>query len=152
MPILCCFTIFMFVPRCPSFVVSRYFRFHRNAFLFVAPRYLCLHRDAIFLLLHDISNFTAMPFFVAPRYLCLHRDAIFCYFTILLNSPRCLLFVESRYFHFTTNSCRSPTLTPLFSGGTSEVQTSEHHKTSREVRASKLCHRCPVRLQHGVRK
>jgi hypothetical protein len=54
-------------------------------------------------------------------------------------------------FLFAQTSFDLKMLTPLFSGGTSEVQTSEHHKTWREVRASKLCQRCPVRLQHGVR-
>ena len=54
-------------------------------------------------------------------------------------------------FHRTLVANLERPITPLFSGGTSEVQTSEHHKTWREVRASKLCHRCPVRLQHGVR-
>jgi hypothetical protein len=112
----------MFVPRCPSFVVSRYFRFHHDTFLllhhdiyvctamsffcyftifpisprclsFVAPRYLCLYRDAIFLLLHVISDFTTMP--------------IFCCTTIFMIAPRCHLFVASRYFLICTNFFRS---------------------------------------------
>jgi hypothetical protein len=73
-----------------AFVLSRCFRVHHDAYLlllhdisdftaifsFVVPRYLCLYRDAHLLLCHDIYEFTAMPSFVAPRYFWFHHDAL----------------------------------------------------------------------------
>jgi hypothetical protein len=56
MPFFCCATIFLFSPRC---------------FSFVAPRYFCFHRAALLLLRHDIFDFTTMPSFVASRYFCI---------------------------------------------------------------------------------
>jgi hypothetical protein len=72
----CCFSIFMFVPRCHLFVTSRYFRFHRDTFFCCATIFMFVPRCHL-LLLHDISESTAMLSFVAPRYFWIHHDAIF---------------------------------------------------------------------------
>jgi len=62
---------------------------------FVVPRYFCLHHDVLLLLHHDISVCTTMPSFVTSRYFCVHRDAILCCFTVFLNSANSTMRFEA---------------------------------------------------------
>jgi len=110
MPIFCRFTIFMFAP------------------------------DAIFLLLHDISESTEMPSFVAPRYLWFHRVAIFWCTAILLFSSSRPSFNAPRYLWFHHDLVSEIFLTPLLCCGA----------TSR-LFGLKIMPPSPRQHQHGVR-
>jgi hypothetical protein len=78
-----------------------------------------------------------MLFFCCAAIVCFHRDAY------LLKQHDILLFARTPF--------DLKEVTPASAAGHSEVQASEYHKRLCDVLTSKLCPRCPVRLQAAVR-
>ena len=135
----------------PSFVPPRYFclspplyfsALHDRLIFNETPSFPRLRQDSLFLtrhlllLRHNTFNFTALPSFVAPRYFWFHRDAFF------------LMYHDTLWFARTPFACK--TLTPLFSGGRNEAQSSERHKTLHEARCWKLRRRPSVRCNTAL--
>jgi len=161
-------TILCFLPIRLSSGASRYFTFYRAVLSLAASRYfistesfyLSAFHDTLFLPSRVIfRHFTDTLFPAKSRYLsALHRYFISYRAALSFGVARYFISTESFYllalhdtFQFCTNSFRLQDANTGLSGGTSEVQASEYHKRLCDVLTSKLCHRCPVRLQAAVR-